>query len=179
MRIRQDVFVHIILLLQACVTAEAQSVRRSLEKTFNSDNEKVKLLGQNEEELVEPESRQVDLSCKLNEQGFYGQPIGSVYEVEYIYQIQVEAGTRISVIRVLVLPELDKMIAESILPSFFDCGTRRRLQNRSIEGVSWRPTDVIVESGCKYTAPIFIDIEYRQYSLYLPSRYFQCHVLLL
>lgn len=153
MRIRQDFFVTILLLLKTCLTAEARGVDRSLEKTFSSQHE-IRTLERRGESVRQLQSRQANLPCTLNERGFYGEPIGSVYEVEYIYQIHVEAGTRISVIRVLVLPELDKRIAESILPSFFDCGTRRQLQTQTIEGVSWRPLDVVVESGRKYTARI-------------------------
>lgn len=139
MRIRQNLFLPIILLLQACLVVEAQHNMRSLEMTF---------VHENDERILQ--SRQADLTCTLNEQGFFGEPIGDVYEIEYIYQIHVEAGTRISVVRVLVLPELDIKIAESILPSFFDCNTRRRLQTQSIEGVSWRSQDLIIETGCKY-----------------------------
>lgn len=153
MRIRQNFAVSLILLLQACLIAEARGISRSLEKTFLRNNN-----NNNEAQERQPESerglqtRQADTPCTLNEQGFYGEPIGTVYEVEFIYEILVEPGTRISVIRVLVLPDLDKKITESILPSFFDCETRRRVQTQTIQGASWRSQDVVVESGCKYTS---------------------------
>lgn len=171
MRIRQDFVVPFLLLLQACLVA---GIGRSLGNT---------VLRQHEEAVQgvrELETRQADLPCTLNEQGFYGEPIGTVYEVEFIYQILVEQGTRISVVRVLVLPDLDKKIAESLLPSFFDeCASRRRrLQTRTIQGVSWRSQDVVVESGRKYTAAlrnIYI-IESQTFTLRSSFRSIQYHV---
>ncbi|GAX22637.1 hypothetical protein FisN_17Lh129 [Fistulifera solaris] len=144
MRIRQPVWVSFWLLLQRCLAVETSNrVGRSRETSFHNT------LPQ-QQNLRKVQSRK----CTLNEQGFYGEPIGSVYEVEYIYEIFVEPGTRISQIRVLVVPPLDKQITESILPSFFDCETRRRLQSQSIEGISWRPQDVVVESGLSCEEPV-------------------------
>ena len=101
--------------------------------------------------------QQQQSSCKLNEGGLYGEPSDSttVYEVEFLYQIHVMAGTSEAVLRGRVMPTLEMVATEQLLPAFFDCNNdnnsrqRRFLQTGVIEAVSSRPVDEIVLRGRK------------------------------
>ena len=101
--------------------------------------------------------RQVKLDCQLSEGGLFGMPsdASSVYQVEFLYQIYVRAGTTEAVLRSQVAPLLDAGVTELLLPAFFDCDNNRRrrrfLQSTggTIDGISSRPEDEIFYFGCK------------------------------
>lgn len=108
-----------------------------------------------EEEDEEREGRQSGgVDCSLNANGFFGVPTGSVYEVEYLYQVYVVADTSLAILRSQIMPSLDIAVAESILPAFFDCNNARRdrryLQDNRVEAVSSRRPDEVVLVGCTY-----------------------------
>lgn len=94
--------------------------------------------------------------CQLNANGLYGdaEAVGDVYTVQYLYQTSVVAGTSITQLNSIVIPALDKAIATSILPRFFDCSggsnRRRHLQEGTMNAISSMPVDTFILSGCKF-----------------------------
>ena len=104
-------------------------------------------------------ARQSSGTCQLNENGFYGSPIGTVYQVSYPYQVVVRNGTTETMVKDIVAPALDVAIAQALLPYFFpQCTSRRQLEVRSsirvlqstaptINGVSRLESDFPVSGG--------------------------------
>jgi hypothetical protein len=95
-------------------------------------------------------------SCQLNENGFYGEPMGTAFEVSYAYQVVVRDGTTETLLQEQVAPSLDFSIAEALLPYFFpDCVRRRDLGRKlqttttdpTVMGVSRLNSDIPVSGG--------------------------------
>jgi hypothetical protein len=97
-------------------------------------------------------------TCKLNAQGLFGTPVGTVSEVSYSYQVVLTNATTLYQFRTTIVPALDAAIATAMLPYFFNCQPsqrqRRRLQTMQapvIQAVSSRPMDIpILRPNCKY-----------------------------
>ncbi|GKY94732.1 hypothetical protein MPSEU_000438600 [Mayamaea pseudoterrestris] len=87
-------------------------------------------------------------TCELGSTGFYGEPIGTVYDITFIYQALLTSNATDTILQTEVAPALDIGIPEALLPSFFsECSnSRRRLQMAAatIEGVSRMQTDYVV-----------------------------------
>jgi hypothetical protein len=94
----------------------------------------------------------IQSTCMLGSTGFYGNAIGTVYDIAFIYQALLTSNATGAIINSQVGPALDTGIAEALLPSFFpECASRRRLQTAAptIEGVSRLQTDyVVMEPNC-------------------------------
>lgn len=108
-------------------------------------------------------------NCTLNDIGFYGDPVGQTYEIGYLYQTIVTAGTSSVEITSAIAPALNLAITSGTIPYLFPaCSTRRvrhlRQQQRRlhhirrnlqqptdpvINAISALPDDVFVMSGCK------------------------------
>jgi hypothetical protein len=102
-------------------------------------------------------------SCALNANGFYGNPIGSVYDVSFIYQALLTVNATDAILQSQVAPILDVGVAEALLPYYFsECASRRRrklqqLVAPTIEGLSRMQTDYLVaSSNGKLSASIWI-----------------------
>ena len=128
-----------------------------------------------------PESRQgsspttTASNCTLNANGFFGQPTGQVYEIQYIYQTTVVSGTSPTEVLNNIAPALDIAIPNSTIPYLFpQCNNNsnginnqttanntttrsrlllrnRRLQSTTptIDAISSLPEDQFIMSGCK------------------------------
>lgn len=121
------------------------------------------------------QTRQIDVfaSCQLNNNGFFGQPIGISYEIQYLYQTTVINGTSSTTIVNDIAPALDRQITTATIPYLFSqCSntTRRRLlqqiitiiQSRNLQSteprinaISSLPQDQFILSGCKLSSQFF------------------------
>jgi len=105
--------------------------------------------------------QQTTTTCALNENGFYGQGIGSVYPVKFGYQVIVTDETTEQDIERTIVPALDIVMAEQLLPYLFpeECsrangsGIRRQLRGRQLQpnggritGLSRLNTDVALSN---------------------------------
>jgi hypothetical protein len=107
-----------------------------------------------------------DNSCELNDKGFFGDPIGEFYEIQYLYQTTVPAGTPTVQITTVIAPALDLAITSTTIPFLFpQCtpSTSRRQQRRmllrrnlqsddfsTINAISSLPEDQFIMSACKF-----------------------------
>jgi hypothetical protein len=80
-------------------------------------------------------------ACTLNENGFYGTPLGTPYQISYAYQVVLRDGTTSTMVQEDVAPALDTAIAEELLPYFFpNCTSQQRRRRRRLE---WRQNDLV------------------------------------
>ena len=105
-------------------------------------------------------------SCELDGAGFYGEPTGDVYEIEYLYQVTVSNGTTPATVKDDVTPALDvAVIAESLKFLFPVCrsGNGRKdrvLQQEVFNGVSTQQPDEFTENtNCKSASPQIFSFE--------------------
>jgi len=103
-------------------------------------------------DVLRPKIRQSAGFCQLNTNGFYGEPIGLVYEVSFAYQVTLREGTSQAMVESQIAPALDVAVAESSLPYLFDCSTRRgrHLQETFdpiVNGLSRLPVDFPIVNG--------------------------------
>lgn len=101
------------------------------------------------EHLPESVSRQQVGDCVLNQNGFYGQPLGQPYRINFAYQVLLVEGTTQAQVSSQVTDSLDRAVPEALLPYYFACGdVRRNLQSGgTINGVSRLLTDTPIFSG--------------------------------
>ena len=97
-------------------------------------------------------SRQAAGDCVLPESGFYGTATSDLAIVSYLYQATLLPGTSLTQLSSVVVPALDRGIAEGILPSFFPCFGRRRLQSSGVTGISSQGQDIPLVGQRKYCA---------------------------
>lgn len=96
-------------------------------------------------------------NCQLTDEGLYGdigeaeQGGARAYTIDYLYQTSVIVGTSSAEMRRVVIPLIDRSIAESLLPLFFKCdgSRRRRLQHGTIAALSSLPLDTFLLRGRK------------------------------
>lgn len=79
--------------------------------------------------------------CQLNDQGLYTtnpdeltSGSNEFTEVNYNYQTSVVAGTSLSTINNVVIPDVDRAITTAILPSLFPAACGSNNQRRQIQG---------------------------------------------
>lgn len=135
----------------------AQRQRKRRIATANNDN-----LSHNLFYLVE--TKQYDTTtCQLNDNGFFGQPVGTSYQISYLYQTTVTNGTSSTTILNTIAPELDTEITSATIPYLFpQCANRRtrKLQQQlwniirylqstdgTINAISSLPADQFILSG--------------------------------
>lgn len=108
----------------------------------------------------EEESGEIDGSCWLNQSGSYGDLVaaqsegGKSYIIEFNYQASVKQGSSPVQISQVVVPAVDRAVAQSILKDFFPCKTfeapnTRNLQNNAILALSSMPLDRFVAARCE------------------------------
>lgn len=105
-------------------------------------------------------------ACTLNVNGYYGtiELTSDVYDIQYLYQVSVVAGTTEVQLRDDIILPLETVTTTAILPTFFsECNNNRRYNKRSLQNgagvitaISSTPDDTIVMSGCKYIVMIWI-----------------------
>jgi hypothetical protein len=97
--------------------------------------------------------RQLVGDCVLNDIGLYGtiDTTSDVYEVQYLYQVSVLAGTSRTQLNNEIIQQLDAAITTAVLPRFFACTNSRRryLQSGTVTAISSMPVDTYILSGCK------------------------------
>jgi hypothetical protein len=106
-----------------------------------------------EETVVHQFSRQAAGVCTLDQNGFFGtvDTSSDIYEVQYLYQVSVVAGTTTTQLNDEIIQPLDDAITTAVLPQFFVCsGRRRSLQTSTVTAISSMPVDTYILSGCKF-----------------------------
>jgi hypothetical protein len=92
------------------------------------------------------------LVCTLDpDTGFFGEATSDLVIVPYLFQATLVSGTPLTIINRRIAPNLDHGMVEGILPYFFPCAGRRRLQaSRAITGISAMGDDIPLVGGRKY-----------------------------
>jgi hypothetical protein len=98
--------------------------------------------------------------------GVYGTVSDDEYVVTYNYAVQLKAGTSESEFTSLLLPDLETAMIDAIIPSLFDCSSRRKhrvlsFQSRrqlmtKIVGINKIPIDAIVDDIACSTIDCFV-----------------------
>lgn len=90
------------------------------------------------------------LDCTLPDTGFFGEATSDLVIVPYLFQATLVNGTPLTIINRRIAPNLDRGMVEGILPYFFPCARRRRLQSSGITGISAMGDDIPLIGGRKY-----------------------------
>jgi hypothetical protein len=122
--------------------------------------QQINVFDQDHSDAANALSRQSQVSsCVLNANGYYGtiDTTSDIYDIQYLYQVSVVSGTTESQLSTDIIRPLDFAITTAILPKFFDCSRRRRVQERLLQNngtifaITSTPIDTYIASDrCKF-----------------------------
>ena len=105
---------------------------------------------------IKIQDRNLSNLCTVNLSGRFGTTRGDKHIVGYVYQLEVEPGTKLQQVEDEIIPAVEAATVTSMIPSMFEplCGSSRRLQLELVQppeprylGINTTPKDIIMEDG--------------------------------